>query len=167
MSASKLLARLQELSEQSGKNYYERIHIADTLLQDREWLKTEFVGDDYKAAESLEAKYFHDLSGSMTVWMLLQIYRRFPNEKDWQKCSYNLRTLYGMCKPAKQTGRTRAAVKVAEFEKVQEKAKEATYRMQQAEKQVQEKESGHRRLAGPRQEAGSGKRAAQGPDRRA
>src|SRR5437899_3224435 len=62
LSAEKLLASLARLSKQAGENYYKRIVIADTLLKDKAW--TDKIGDEYKAAEFLQDKYFHDLSGS-------------------------------------------------------------------------------------------------------
>ena len=106
------LARLKSLSNEAGSNHYERIGLVDRLLNDEQWLKSNWNGDDYKAAEALEENYFQDLSGSMTIFQLLQIFRRFPNLKDWVDRKYNLRSLLEACvanKPGKRAGRLRSA----------------------------------------------------------
>lgn len=139
-SSGRLLAKLQELSTAAGANYFERISIANQLMQDREWLEREFKGEDYKAATVLEVKYFHDLSGSMTIWMLLQIYRKFPIEKQWQDLKYNLRALYEKCKPETEH-RTQTRVKVANYQMVVQENKEVKFHNKQLEKKVEEKES--------------------------
>lgn len=141
-SSCKLLARLSELAKAAGHNYYERISIANQLLEDKEWIGREFKGDDYKAATVLEVKYFHDLSGSMTIWMLLQIYRKFNKEKTWEDANYNLRALYARCKPETTKGSgTRSTVRIAEFEKVQQEAQEARFHVNKLKKEVNDKES--------------------------
>ena len=142
-STAKLLARLKELSDDAGVNYYERISIADSLMQDREWLKTSFKSDDYAAAEYLQDTFFHDLSGSMTIWMLLQIYRKFPNKTDWKNEGYNLRTLYAKCKPPieKKTGGTRVAIKVADHEKLIQEVKEKQFEIRKVKQLCQDHET--------------------------
>lgn len=137
----KLLARLQALTDAAGTNYYERISIAYQLMQDKTWLLSQFGGDDYKGDEFLEARYFHDLSGSMTIWMLLTIYHKFPGEDAWKKAKYNLRTLYAQCKPPPaEKNQSRRKVKVAEFERVQQEAKEARFEVKQVKKELETKE---------------------------
>lgn len=142
LTAGEMLARLKELADQAGRNYYERIKLADSLLQDRAWLQASFASDDYKAAEYLEAECFHDLSGSMTVWQLLHIYRKFPDESEWRKRKWNLRTLYDLCKPkAEGKGSKRRAIKVAEYEALEQRHKEAEYRVKQLGKENAAKDS--------------------------
>lgn len=140
-SAGKLLATLKRLAGEAGANYYRRIEAVDQLLQNREWIDLSFKGDDYKAAEILEEEYLHDLSGSLTVWQLLTIYRKFPNESDWQKHKYNLRALSALCKPEQKRTVTRTTVKVAEFEAAQQRAKEAQYRAKQLEKNLSDRDA--------------------------
>jgi len=142
MTSAQALARLATLSEDAGTNYYERIQLADQLMQDRNWLATNFKSDDYAAAEMLETKYFHDLSGSMTVWMLLHIYRKFPNQADWKAQKYHLRTLYAMCKPPANTSPTvKRTIKVADYEKVEQQVKETKFQLQQKTKALEVRES--------------------------
>ena len=139
-SSGKLLAKLQELSLQAGSNYFERISIANQLHQDREWIDQNFRGDDYGAMEALEIKYFHDLSGSMTIWMLLQIYRKFPDEKQWKDMKYNLRALYAKCKPETEH-RTQTRVKMADFQRIEQENQEVKYQNKQLVKKVADRET--------------------------
>ena len=141
MNTAKLLAKLAELIELAGANYYQRISIANELMQDKEWIGRDFKGDDYKAAEMLEVKYFHDLSGSMTIWMLLQIFRKYPDESTWQANKYNLRSLYAKCKPAPSERQAPVRVKLADFERVEQEAKEAKFVVQKLKKEVSQKET--------------------------
>lgn len=141
MTASQMIARLDVLVKEAGANYYERVRLTDALLQDRDWLLSQFRGDDYRAAEVLEKKYFHDLSGSMTVWMLLAVYRKFPDEADWKKHNHNLRDLYDKSRQGTTDRRTpRRTVKVTEFEAVQQKAKEVEFHNRKLSKDLKERE---------------------------
>lgn len=141
MNSAKLLAQLQELIDSAGSNYFKRTNIANELMQDREWIASNFDGDDYKAATVLEVKYFHDLSGSMTIWMLLQIYRKFPEESAWKAMKYNLRALYVKCKIIPSEPKTHTVIKKAEFERVEQEAKEFKFQAQKLGKEVEAKES--------------------------
>lgn len=140
-SASKLLVRLKKLAGEAGNNYYQRVGIVDQLVQDREWIYQSFKGDDYKAAQYLEDEYLHDLSQAMTVWQLLTIYRKFPEEADWQKHNYNLRVLLSKCKSDSAPQSKRRVVKVAEFEAVVQKEKDTAFRLRQVTKAKDDAES--------------------------
>lgn len=141
MSATTLLVKLRELADQAGNNYYQRVKIIDQLLNDRQWVSESFCGDDYKAAQSLETDYLHDLSGSITVWQLVGIYRKFPNESGWKQHNYNLRTLLEKSKPEPEKRGTRSSVKMAQFLAVQTRLKDSEFRVKQFEKEVVAKES--------------------------
>lgn len=140
MNSAKLLAQLQELINAAGSNYFKRISIANELMQDREWIASNFGDDDYKAATVLEVKYFHDLSGSMTIWMLLQVFRKFPEESAWRTAKYNLRTLYAKCKPP-AGHKTRTSIKQADYQKVEQEAKEYKFQSQKLTKEIATKET--------------------------
>lgn len=135
-TSAKLLARLGDLIATAGANYYERIQIADTLIQDKEWLLAEFKGDDYKAAEVLEEQYFHDLSGSLTIWQLMHVYRKFPNEADWRKHKYNLRKLFELTKPEPTPRREYRSVTRKLFEEVEQRAKEMEFQVKKVNKEL-------------------------------
>ncbi len=140
MTESQILADLRELTEAVGSNHYQRIKLADQLMQRREWIASSFKGDDYRAAEMLEEEFFHDLSGAMTIWNLLTIYRKFPLEKDWKAKQYNLRMLLSACKPpvSEKAGKQeRKSVKYAEFEATQQRAKEAEFQLKRKEKEIE------------------------------
>ncbi len=140
-TSAKLLAKLAELTDLAGANYYQRISIANELMQDREWIVAECKGDDYHAAAILETKYFHDLSGSMTIWMLLTIFRKYPEESSWKAAKYNLRHLYSKCKPAPADRAAPVHIKKADFQKVEQEAKEYKFEAQKLKKEVVAKES--------------------------
>ena len=135
-----LLDRLKELINDAGRNYYERVKIADQLLSNKVWMESAYGGDDYKDAEMLEREYFHDLSGSMSIFELLQIYRKFNNEGDWKKHNYNLKVLYAQCKKV-ESSRSRTTVKLADFEAVQAEAAEFKFKYKENEKQLKIKMS--------------------------
>jgi chaperonin cofactor prefoldin len=121
---NQLIVRLGELIRGAGENYYERIQIADTLLKDKEWVEAHYSGDAFRGADHLEECYFHDLCGMMTIWDLMQIYRKFPKKDEWVKHKYNLRKMFEFTKVKTTTattgGSTRRAAKVEDLDRLEE-----------------------------------------------
>lgn len=141
---NKLLMRLRDLSTQAGENYYERIQIADTLLKDKEWIAIHYSGNAFRAADHMQECYFHDLCGLMTIWDLMQVYRKFPKKDDWIKHKYNLRKMYEFTKVKTAStsggGGTRRAAKIADLEKLEENNTLLKKQIQAKEKIVDEKD---------------------------
>lgn len=135
MKPSELLVKLKKLAVAAGNNYYQRIAIAEQLLSNRDWITSSFSGDIDQAVGALEQDYFHDLSGSMTLWQLLHIYRKYPKEDVWKKHGYNLRKLYETCRAPREK-QTRRAIKVSEFEALEQRLKDANFRIQQLTKKL-------------------------------
>jgi DNA repair exonuclease SbcCD ATPase subunit len=133
-----LLAKLRDLSKSAGENYYERISIADTLLQDKHWLEAEHAGSDFKAAKALEDHYFHDLSGAMGLFDLLHIFRKHPEQKDWEKHGYNLKKMYATLKKTADKAEPPRRATVAELDAAQEQVKDLQYQLQHQRKLVKE-----------------------------
>lgn len=117
MNTKDALKKLGELAEQSGDNAYERTKLAALLLADREWIAAEHGGDDWKAMDTLEVKFFHDLAVPLTDLILL--YQRFP-KKEWAANGYNLRKMLTLAKPAPGQSQPREVRRVTlkEMEKV-------------------------------------------------
>ncbi len=135
-TTGQMLARLKTLISESGRNYYERISLAAALLDDKVWVAAEFSGDAYKAAETLEVQYFHDLCSMWSLWDFLGVYRKFPDEQDWRRHEYHLGKLLDLCRPAPEPRRPRTVIKKADHEAIVQRAKELEY---QVGKEIREK----------------------------
>ncbi len=139
-SPSVLLPELASLMRASGQNYYRRIQIADQILQNKDWVLESFRGDPHKAADVLEEKYFHDLCGVVSIWDLMQIYRRFPEEKDWESYGYNLRVMLDKLHvPGNKNSNKARDVKratIKQLEETQTQAKDYKYRFEMASEKL-------------------------------
>lgn len=140
-NSRQLLARLKSLLGEAGRNYYERIKIAESLLTDRQWVASEHGGDDYKAAEVLEDEYFHDLCGLMGLWDLLHIYRRFPELKDWEANGFHLRKMFDQLKAEHRPVRTeRRTARVADLERLEAEKKDAECQLKKVKADLKAKD---------------------------
>lgn len=74
----------------AGEMHYTRIKLAKEILSDKDWLVSNFNGDQVRAGEALEKNYFGDLCGAISFWRLLRILEEFPNLSDWEKHKFNL-----------------------------------------------------------------------------
>lgn len=82
--------QLRTLMGQAGELHHQRIKLAKEIINDKEWVQTNFNGDDFRAAEVLEKEYFGDLCGAISFWRLLKIIDEFPDIEDWKKRKFNL-----------------------------------------------------------------------------
>lgn len=135
-----MLARLEKLRNKGGELTYERVGIAAGLMRDDEWLASQFGGDQHAAKEYLEAEFFGDLCGSVTLGEWLVILREFPEKADWQKFKYNVRRMWAEYReraqkakkqesPDEESGepRSRRAATLKELSAEVEKRKEVEY----------------------------------------
>ncbi len=135
------LARLRTLMEIAGHNYFERISIARDLLANSGWIQSEHGGNPYQAAEYLSSKYFHDINGLMSMWDMLKVVTKFPEEAQWKQHNYNLRDMLELCKaPADNRPKERTTVKVAEYEALKDKAAELESRVKQDATRLRQKD---------------------------
>jgi chromosome segregation ATPase len=88
MTTKQKLVRLKELSRQAGANIFERCKLASEVLQDTDWLAQ--CGDEFKARDLLQAEYFRDLSGFISIGRLVELYEKFPLESKWKEYKYDL-----------------------------------------------------------------------------
>ena len=140
MTAQQRLTRLADLIGEAGQNYFARITLIGELLADKAWLESAFAGDDYKAAQTLEEDYLHDLAGSMSIFELLRIKQHFPTEADWKKRKYRLNVLLKDCTPEPEK-RTVQRIKVSEYNQVVQKAQETEYALKVEKKTRKEVET--------------------------
>lgn len=132
-------SRLKELMAKAGINYYERVRIVADLLNDRAWLRITFNGDAYEAAQWLESEFLHDITAVISVWELLQIYRRFPDVTDWGKRKYRLKELWDEARP-REPRRTAVKEKNAKAARPltdQERLAQAKHELEQLEAKVE------------------------------
>lgn len=87
---SEKIVMLRTMLGKAGEMHYSRIKLAQEIISDKEWLVTNFNGDQILAGEALEKNYFGDLCGAISFWRLLRIIEEFPNIKDWKEHKFNL-----------------------------------------------------------------------------
>jgi hypothetical protein len=104
-SPGRLLAQLRKFGWNDGKtinpfgrpvNCLERIKIADTLLRNEQWILSSFKGDDNKAEEMLESKYFPDLCRHRRIGELIGIYHECPESQEWEDKEWQFVRLDGL-----------------------------------------------------------------------
>jgi predicted nuclease with TOPRIM domain len=134
VNAQDRVKQLRELIGEAGRNYYKRIALASALLSDKAWIEAEHGSDDYRAAEALEDHFFHDLSGSFSLWELLRIYQKFPDEAQWKAERYHLKNLLGRCVVKESRGPVRR-VSIKEFDAVKDQAETAQAEIRHLKKQ--------------------------------
>jgi hypothetical protein len=119
------------------------------LLANREWIDGDFRGDEIKAATYLETEFLYELSGAMSVWDLLQIYRKFPDKKVWDANKFNLGKLLELATPKKEPQK-RERPSVSELKELESKVINLSLQLknEQQEKKVimKQKESMEERV---------------------
>ncbi len=104
-SPGRLLVRLKKLGSDDGEtidpyrtpvNCLERIKIAETLLRNEEWILSSFKGDDNKAEEMLESKYFPDLCRHRRIGELIGIYHESKESEEWEDKEWQFVRLDGL-----------------------------------------------------------------------
>jgi hypothetical protein len=117
------MVSLKKLAKDGNNNAFNRIRLAAEILDDRDFVESEW-GDEFKAWDAIEEECFSMLRGLMPFSRLLQIYRRFPTEKQWLEYAYNLAVMDDLCRQAE----------VAEKPK-EEKEKDLEFKIAQLEEQ--------------------------------
>ena len=111
-----LLREAKQLSSKIGVNVYRRTKILIEIFEDAEWRAEVGVRDDLQAAEWLDAEF---KGIALKFLQLRAILGEFPQKEQWAEG--DLQTMFASVKPAKpaeQTGRTRKAIKLADFDEV-------------------------------------------------
>jgi hypothetical protein len=110
------LAHMMELATLGGESLYERIALAEEVLQDAEWIDTHYRNQG-EAMDYLHDKYFADQSW-LSMTRILTVYRKFPHLEEWRKYKFDLYAMWNECKPARdETERVDWKKRCAEMEK--------------------------------------------------
>lgn len=91
-STNQLIAELKTLAGQGKKNIFRRVQLASQILADHDWIASK-GWDEPQAREALQADYFSELGGYVSLGTLLEIYAKFPHESDWEEYNYNIRAM--------------------------------------------------------------------------
>ncbi len=85
------VTRLDHLAGKAGHNIFERIKLASEVLEDRDYIASEYDGN-YGALYDKVAGYFPDLCGVLgtTLDGLRSLYREYPDEQQWAGEQYNI-----------------------------------------------------------------------------
>lgn len=130
------LAQLKNLADQAAENLYERIKLASEVLEDLDWIAECFGGSDLKAMDTLQADYFRDLGGFITMGELIRMYKTLPKHV-WEECRYNVAAVQVEYKNRTQPESTNEK-KGGGRPKWKEIAEEAQQRIETLERQVEQ-----------------------------
>ncbi len=99
-SGNELFAQLVAMRNEAGETHYQRIFIANRLLQDRAWVESPAGGggNEDRALDRLEQECFGDLCGAISLPQLLEIFHNVPNLSDWKKHRFNLSKIWASWK---------------------------------------------------------------------
>jgi uncharacterized coiled-coil protein SlyX len=84
------IIELRSLATGAGQNLFRRSQLLAEVMADRDFIDSDFEGNEGDAREHFEAQYFSDVSGWVTVDRLIAIYCAYPNEEKWAACHYRL-----------------------------------------------------------------------------
>lgn len=143
------LRRLEELFGQAGPNIFERVRLATELLDNRHWLDhSEYKGDQAAAAEALQEKFFRDIGKLISIFRLCDVFRRFPEEKEWRALGYDLKAMWFKYQEATSTEgekekprAQRHTAKLKELEATQEKVTDLEFRLKKADISASDKDA--------------------------
>ena len=83
------LAELKQLAQQAKENTYQRIQLASEVLEDLDWIAATHGGSIDLARETLQAEYFHDLDGFVSLSTLISMFKKVPKE-EWDACHHKI-----------------------------------------------------------------------------
>ena len=90
MTATKsCLSELKRLVKDAKTNLYRRIELAATVLVDLDWIAKEHGGSELKAHDALQAEFFPDLGGYLSLGKLVQMFRKVAKSQ-WEECRYDI-----------------------------------------------------------------------------
>lgn len=99
MTGKQICAQLRTLRDQAGTRHYERVALASQLLRDAEWVEDPSGGgDENTALDRIEAEYFGDLCGIVSLTNLLDLHRHYPDVADWQRHRFDLKKMWAECR---------------------------------------------------------------------
>lgn len=89
-TTSQKLARLANLRSQGGRLAFERVTLAKEIIEDKAWLTTHFMDDEFAAADMLMTTYLGDLCGAINFFRLMKIREHFKTVEEWESYKFNL-----------------------------------------------------------------------------
>lgn len=96
MTSRELQIALRELRDHAGSKHYQRLKMADQLLKHRAWVEAldGGGGNESKALDRIEAEYFGDITGMVSLPELLDMLHHVPRIQDWQRHKYNFQKMW-------------------------------------------------------------------------
>jgi len=85
----KALMELKRLMSEATENVFRRIELADAVLSDLDWIATEHGGSDLKAQDAIQAEFFPDLNGYVSLGKLRAMYHNVPRV-EWERCRFDI-----------------------------------------------------------------------------
>jgi hypothetical protein len=111
MTTIEKVQQLRTLLGQTGILHHKRIKLAKEIIDDKQWILTNFGGDEFRAAEVLEKEYFGDLCGAINFWRLIKIIEEYPDVKDWETFNFNLTEMSAIIDTRNRTKRNRGTTR--------------------------------------------------------
>lgn len=135
------LKELRRLRDSVGSSLYERSRLASVCLADTDWLAEEFEGDEFRAADYVQEKFFSELGGSIGVLELVSIYRQFPDVAAWKEREYNIKTLLAEVQTARPEREKRTVTRVTrkEYEDLKDAKEHAEFVAKRYEQEAKDK----------------------------
>ena len=93
-------AELKKLSEQTQRNIYDMLRLADEILQDHEYVDQ--FGSEAELIEQMETTEFSHFGGQPSLGAMLRAYRFNPKRATWDEYSYNLRVMIDLATPERE-----------------------------------------------------------------
>jgi len=85
----KCLTELKSLVKAAKDNLYRRIELAAAVLSDLDWIAQVHGGSDLKAQDALQAEFFPDLNGYLSLGKLVAMYRHVEKSR-WEEVRYDI-----------------------------------------------------------------------------
>jgi hypothetical protein len=103
MNTQQKVIALRELAIDGGKNLFRRCVLLSEIMSDRDFIASDFEGDEGAARAHFEEQFFSDVSGWCTIDQLISLVRAFPNEAIWENVNYRLPDLRALYDEAHQS----------------------------------------------------------------
>lgn len=100
-TGKQLEVELDSLLGKAGEAHYDRLKIADQLLQDKDWIAGNGQGSIDKALTYLEKRYFADLIGRLTLVGLLDVFHH-TSLADWKRHHFDFNALWSEWKASQR-----------------------------------------------------------------
>jgi phage shock protein A len=134
MRTATALAELKKLVRVAKENLYRRIELAAAVLSDLDWIAKVHGGSDIKAQDALQAEFFPDLGGYLSLGKLVEMFRTVAKSK-WEEVRFDIAAVEVIYDDSRGTTEERgkrtswkaiAAERLARIEQLEKQAAELT-----------------------------------------